>query len=328
MESINTGNISNSTEAPFAPSIPGLVVYYLLFIAIIVPVTVANLLVLIAIFLDRTTSVYVRFSLCNIPLSCLVVSAGILLYNSAGLSLIIAGHHESIAEFCVPSLYLVSVGGTGQLLFLAVFSVNVYITVNHKKIIGALKAKKYYLCFFIGSVLFVWFAVILSRIVVFFTFSGSTHSCRYTREGGVGNVVIDILVYGVGGFVVTNVFLILTVCYTKHHTYSHQESAFKKAMVKLSFFLLLSNAFTFTGLILPAILVVSTSSEQMTLAAYVAFYIATVLINLSLVPTPILIIAFFTPVRMRLKSWCCCCCRKDDDSDTWHKRLDIRYRNF
>ena len=322
-------NASNSTVSLFTPSIPGLLVYYLLFIAIITPVTVANLFSLIAILLDRTTSVYVRFSLCNIPLSCLIVSAGILLFYFAGVSLIIAGDHSSISEFCRPTVYLISVGGTGQLLFMAVFSINVYVTVNRDRICTALKAKKCFLCFFILSILAVWIVVIIGRIVLFFgEFTESLNSCQLNATGGTVNVIMYILVYGVGGFAVTIIFLILTVCYTKNHAFSHQDSVFKKAMLKLSFFLLISIALNFIGLLLPAILVTSTSEEQESLAAYITFTLAAVLVDLSLVPTPILVIMYFKPVRMRLKALCCWCCNRDKDGGSWLKRFDIHYRSI
>ena len=62
---------------------------------------------------------------------------------------------------------------------------------------------------------------------------------------------------------------------------------------------------------MPSIVAAAVSEERETLeASLIIRYNAQVLLDLSLIPTPILLIIYFKPVRMYLKRWVCCCLGK------------------
>lgn len=78
---------------------------------------------------------------------------------------------------------------------------------------------------------------------------------------------------------------------------------FKKAMAKLSFFLLIGILIGFAGQVVPPILTVSLFVDS-PLVVYLAF----ILMNLSLIPTPILILIYLSGVRQKLKEILLCYC--------------------
>lgn len=130
------------------------------------------------------------------------------------------------------------------------------------------------------------------------------NSCEYTLLGGSINVTLFVLVFGIGGFATSITFLFLTVCYIRKHSVSLD--TFKKAMLKLGFFLLVENTVSFIGTILPSIAFTALSQQETTVTTLIITYVAGAMIDLSLIPTPILLIVYFNPVSVLLKKWLCC----------------------
>ena len=299
---------SNATAAGL--SVGGLLAYYIFFIVVVIlPVVVINVLILVALLLDRTTTSVVRVILCNIPIACLEVAAGILVFDFAGVVLVFSDELPTNNHgICKAVLFLVGSGGAARLLFLAAFSITVYVIIRFN-IANLLKSRKYIFWCFVGAVVVLWIIAILGTFSVTLDVVITT-DCRFAEVGALVQLCIFAVVFGACVFLITTVFLILTIFYIRKNTITDRDAHFKKAMLKLSFFLLIGNIVNLIGQILPPLIAIAviTTGISGSLASTVA-NVSYVLIDLSLVPSPILLIIYFKPVRLRLKSWFCCCCK-------------------
>ena len=289
-----------------SPSLPleFLLAYYFTFLIIIIPVIVLDALIILALLVDRTTVGIIRLVLCNIPAACLVVAITVLAYDVVGIGLAFTDirQPERVTPFCRAILYFVGVGGAARFLSLATFSVTVYYIVRFHK--GSKKkSNQHALIGFALAVIVLWVAAFLSKLPVFFD-PIIDNSCRYTVLGGSINVALFILVFVIGGFATCITFLFLTAFYIRQHSISN--GSFKKTMLKFGFFLLIENCICFIGQILPVITALAVSSGEASVAVAIVIYLAAMLIDLSLIPTPILLIIYFKPVRTQLKRWFCC----------------------
>ena len=104
---------------------------------------------------------------------------------------------------------------------------------------------------------------------------------------------------------VTITLLVITVCYIKN--LSVQDIKLKKTTVKFGFYLLLGNGINLLGQIAPPIIILSWSATPDMHCANLTY---TFLIA-ALIPTPILVLIYFKPIRKRLWHWLCCMCVKE-----------------
>lgn len=74
----------------------------------------------------------IKVVLCNIPIACMVVAACILQYNFAGIVLVFTevGMPTNNHSICKAVLSLVGSEGAARLLFLAAFSLTVYVIIR------------------------------------------------------------------------------------------------------------------------------------------------------------------------------------------------------
>lgn len=313
MESLNSNQTYSGDNSTLPLPEKGLVAYYLASLIIVTLTMYLDVLVLLALIVDRSTVGIVRLVLGNIPAACLVVGVTIIVYDIAGIALVSTdtGYPENIIQFCKLSSVVIEAGGAARFLFLAAFSVTVYYIVRFHRS----DKKESNRHAFIGCVIVVivlWGLAILVSSLVLFDFI-VTDSCRYTAIGGIVNVTVYFLVFGIGGFATSITFLLLTTFYIRKHTTSdaNHHDPFQKALVKLGFFLLIGNIVNCIGQIVPSIVAAAVSEERETLeASLIIRYNTQVLLDLSLIPTPILLIIYFKPVRMYLKRWVCCCLGK------------------
>ena len=318
MESLNSSNQSSnsSTVPPLSIPLEGLVAYYLFFLLfIIIPVIVFNVLILLTLLVDRTTVGTIRLVLCNIPAACLMVGTTVFVYDIAGVALAFTDIEspERIIQFCRASLFFIGTGGAARFLFLAAFSVTVYYIVRFHEANKKESNRRAFIGFAVTAAV-LWVIAIFGGLPVVFDTIVS-NSCRYTAFGGSINVGIFVFIFGIGGFATSISFLLLTVIYIRKHSISGADAPFKKALLKLGFFLLIGNVINFIGQIVPPVIGAAVNETGDTLSvSLIAIYLALILIDLSLIPTPILLIIYFKPIRVHLKKWLCCCCSKKTHS--------------
>ena len=298
----HSGN--NATVMP--PSLPleFLAVYNLILIISDIPVIFFNVLIILALLVDRTTVGVVRLVLCNIPAACLVVAIAVSVYNMTGSAVAFTDiqRPERIRQLCRAILFFVGSGGAARILSLSAFSVTVYYIVRFHKS-NNMQSNRHAFITFVIAVIALWVVAFLSNLPLLFD-TVLNNSCEYTLLGGSINVTLFVLVFGIGGFATSITFLFLTVCYIRKHSVSLD--TFKKAMLKLGFFLLVENTVSFIGTILPSIAFTALSQQETTVTTLIITYVAGAMIDLSLIPTPILLIVYFNPVRVLLKKWLCC----------------------
>ena len=144
---------------------------------------------------------------------------------------------------------------------------------------------------------------------------GLTHAIKHRLLQIHTHVWVSIsyvLLFGILSFALTVFFLLFTIGFICINTVSANEGGMNTAMLKLGFFLLLGNVMSILGQILPAIVAalvvdpekaqegdIGTFSPELTYSTYV-------LINLSLIPSPILIMIYFNPIRKKVRRLLCC----------------------
>ena len=319
MESSSVNQTNSGDNSTLSFPVGGLVAYYLGSLTVNVPVIFFNVLILLALLVDRSTVGIIRLVLCNIPAACVVMAVSNLVYGIAGIALAFTDTEipENVIQLCKATTVGVVAGGAARFLFLAVFSATVYYIVRfHMSSRTDSNRRAFIACAIV--VLLLWGLAILYSLLVLFDFVLSDF-CRFTAIGGVVSVVLYILIFGIGGFATSITFLLLTAFYIYKHTTSdaNHHDPFQKALVKLGFFLLSGGFVNFIGQIVPSIVSAIVSEERETLeVSLIARYTVSILIDLSLIPTPILLIIYFKPIRMRLKKWLCCCCGRETDDQT------------
>ena len=103
---------------------------------------------------------------------------------------------------------------------------------------------------------------------------------------------------------------IATVWFIRHNTISG-DITLVKAMMKFAVFLVLGNVINFIGQTTPLLFAAFAPARKYRNSLEMALaYVAVILILLSLVPTPVLILIYFRPVRKRIKRILCNVCMK------------------
>ena len=318
-------NSANNTTTPIAPYVstlsgPGFVVFNGLLFLVVLSVVVLNGIILVALVLETLTARVVRLVLGSILVSCLIVALGLIMYHISGIILNLAPADNPSNIPCTITAFLLGFGGAARLVFMATFAVTVYMVVRYHKD----TTRKKTVCFAI-IVLLVWSITFAAVVPMAFSSVVATHysdkiSCG-TRPINLNSYIFATayaLTFGIGCFTVTTVTLITTVCYIRNRTIT--DGTVKKAMVKFGFFLLLGNTINIIGIIVPIIMatlvtsseVVTDTEENQKSYEYRPFtegvYVAYTLMNLSLIPTPVLILCHFSRLRKKVKSWLCFCC--------------------
>ena len=119
-------------------------------------------------------------------------------------------------------------------------------------------------------------------------------------------------VYGLLGFAVSVFFPIATVRFIRHNTISG-DVTLVKAMLKFAIFLVLGNIINFVGQTTPLLFAAFAPAGKDWYDLEKTFnYVEGVFILLSLVPSPVLILIYFKPVRKRIKRILCGTCMKKE----------------
>jgi hypothetical protein len=283
--------------------------YFSLFITLffLTPVFCFNILLLVATVIEKTIPPTIRLILTNIIAASEVVIVGL-----AGILLqavILSGlHYLSPSDFACRLMYVILIsGGAARLVLMAMFAVTAYILVRF----GA--AKLYFIPACAASVA-VWIfvfcpnCVLFSHIFMRITFLDGDDCAAHGQ--GTTTIVYTfayILVYVAFSFVISIVFPIITVVYIRNHTIS-DNSHMLHGMIKFAFLLLLGNIMNAIGISIPILFATFAPSGQMYYVLVKAFnYTEGVFILLSLIPTPIILLAFFKPIRLRLLYLVCIC---------------------
>ena len=298
-------NTTNVTEGPFTQDqkqfpLPDFVAYnVIMLVFFVIPVTVVNTLTIVALLLDKTTAVPIRSVIVNLLAASLIVILGLYLEHLTSLVLISGELPPPPAEFCSFIIWLLAGGGASRLVFTATFSVVVFVIVKG----GEKAVSKIGLAISLTSLWIVTF--LLSSPTLFLYTVGAQYlggaACFPRAVEGVTNttvntifVVLWAIIVGIVPLIITITMPLVTILYIQRHSITG-DVKFKKAMVKFALFLILGILFNFLGQVVPPIIAVAYQNVQDSALVYLAF----ILMNISLIPTPVLIYVYLGEVRTK-----------------------------
>ena len=306
----NISNFSNFTS-PYPVNNPGFVVFNVfMLLGVVFPVIAVNTVFLVALVLEPFIVSIIRLVLGSILVSCLLSALGLAMYHIAGIILYLSPVNNPPTAPCTITLFLVAFGGAASLVFMATFAVVVFIIVKYGEV-----PKK---CFVITSViavavlwiiLFLGTAPLFSNTIIYTRYLGSL-SCGFIPIAASSYIFVGLYLFffGLITLSVTITLLVITGCYIQ--TLTVQDIKLKKTTVKFGFFLLLGNGINLLGQIVPPIIVLLWPARPGEHPAELT-YTSYTFLNAALIPTPILVLIYFKPIRKRLWHWLCCMCVKE-----------------
>ena len=286
--------------------------YYSLFITLffLTPAFIFNILLLVAIIMEKTLPGTIRLILSNIIIASEVVILGIAIILVQNV--ILSGwKHLSSSLFVCRFIYVtLTSGAAARLMYMATFAITVYVLVRHGP------GKLHFRLSFPAGILLWFFAIILntalfSTDVLDITFHDGSDCAPHGKNVTTPVYTFTyIVVYGLSSFTLGVIFPTLSVCYIRKHTISG-DTQMLKGMIKFAIFLLVGNSMNFIGISIPILFATFAPSGDEYYTLEKAFnYAEGIFLMLSLIPTPIILLIFFKPVRHRLKKIVCFQCVK------------------
>ena len=282
--------------------------YYSLFTLVFfhLPLFTVNILLLVAIITEKTMPVTVRLVLANIVASSEVVIIG--LFGLLFYDLIIPPL-SPLFFICRLIFFTISSGAAARLLYMATYAVTVYVLARYAG--TNLRVIKLRFWPALLAVLLIWILAIVPNMVllspVFFEITLTSYFVCTSHTMGATSIAYTfgfIIVYGVGCFILSIIFPILTMGYIKKNTMSNDKQTLK-SMIKFSVFLLLGNSLNIVGTSFPLLLGAFTSVGE---DYEILVILEVILLILSLLTTPFILLIFFKTVRKRVKMITCFIC--------------------
>ena len=325
----NLINFSNFTS-PYPLNNPGFVVFnVVMLLGVVFPVIAVNTVILVALVLDPFVVNVIRMVLGSILVSCLLFALGLAMYHIAGIILYLSPVTSPPTAPCTTTVFLLGFGGGARLAFMATFAVVVYIIVkygkNHKKpfvVASFITVVVLWIIAFLGN------SPLLSQEIVSTWYAGYL-SCGISLMATSTYTYIGLYLacFGLVPLSVTVTILVITYCYIKRHTV--KDIKLEKSIVKFGFFLLLGNGINLLGQIAPPSITASVDPQPTPRwpdgppSHAAVTYISYTLLNIALIPTPILFLIFFNPIRKRLWQWLCYCVPKTRKSKHVHNSNNL-----
>ena len=286
--------------------------YHSLFITLffLTPAFIFNILLLVAIIVERTLPGTIRLILSNIIIASEVVILGIVIISVHNVILPGWRHPSSFLFVCRLTYFALGSGAAARLIYMAAFAITVYVLVRHGP------AKLHFHLSFPAGILLWFFAIILntalfSSDVLEITFHDGSICAAYGKNITAPLYAFTYLVvFGLSSFILGIIFPILSIRHIRKHTISGDTQVLKR-MIKFAILLLLGNSMNFIGISIPILFATFAPSGDEYYTLVSAFnYAEGIFIMLSLIPTPIILLIFFKPVRHRLKKIVCFQCVK------------------
>ena len=316
----NLSNTSVNDTAPHPLNSPGFVVFnVVMLLGVVFPVFAVNAVILVALVLESFIVIIIRLVLGSILVSCLLLALGLAMYHIAGISLYVSPVNNPPTALCTITVFLMGFGGAARFMLMAMFAVVVYINVKYREM-----PKKHFAVASFIAVVVLWAIAFLGNSPVLSqefisTWYAESLVCSTYPVATASYIYIGLYIvcFGFVPLSITVIILVITVCYITRLTVKY--SNLEKTTVKFGFFLLLGNGINLLGQITPLIFSVSVDTTQTTVIRDAAIYITFTVLNIALIPTPILVLIFFNPIRKRLWQWLCCRTPKTRKAKHIHK---------
>ena len=300
-----TSNSTNYSDGSSMVNAPAFIAFnVVMLVGFILPAAVLDISILVAFAVDKVTPIQIRFILANFLLVGLVILFLLTLEHLTALVLVTTDLPLPPLDFCSTILWALFGAGALRLMLTASFSIVVFVMiVKGMKAINTIAL--------IVSFIVLWIVCFFSLNIPLLALPGNNAYVDGVACLPVGNkdrmdivfATIYVLVFGVAPLVVSIVMPITTFVYLfKHKTSESSNVPFLKAMAKLSSLLIVGGLINFIGEVSPALIsVVAFSALNASISGLAVFYTSLILLNLSLWPTPILILVYVKSLRTNVK---------------------------
>ena len=289
---LTNGTMDHGTAAPVEFSYFSLVII----LVVLLPIVSLDLILLVIIAREKTIAGSVRFLLGNILAACIVVVVGLVMLLMSDVILSACNCGVPSVEGCRVMFWIVISGGAARLLFMAVYSVVVYVIVKT----GTQNVK---FTFVVISVIVAWLATIainssiLVPEVLEIAFVDQISCAPYAKGVSMyAYSTVYLVLFGISSFLLTIIMPIITLVYVKKHSIASNKPLYK-AMAFFGLFLLIGNASNFLGQAIPILLTIFVPPDNSYEVLVAVNYILGIFIILSLIPTPVFVILLFKPVQ-------------------------------
>ena len=290
----------NKTNVSCLP-ITTLVCSWINIVVLITPALAINIIALIVTIFEFQISRPIRISLINILVGCLIVGlSGATKY----LSSLLIGYIglETSDLFCRFFSWFYLMGQASRLSFMTMLAIVVNILVRYGEVAKGRKA----LVILLVTVAVVWLVVASYSLV---PFSSQIIKVDYIEDimcsprlqqtlPGYISAAIYFIAFGLLSYILTIAIAISGVLFVKRNTVS-DDSGPKKALTNFTFFLLIGNTIGLIGQTIPLI-IGSLKLDKDLRSEIIAQYTQSVFTYLSIYPTPLLIMLYFKPLRMKI----------------------------
>ena len=291
----SSGNQSNNVNRTvIEPCVFCLIMTTFYLVALAFTVTVLSLVIA-----AKAVSYVIRFVLANTLIASFTAGFGIFAINITRGIVTTLGQYYLADSVCRSLLISISVGSISRPLAMAVFAIVVYIIIKYS--IGAVKLK-----YLVIGILVMWlaclaFSLLLISPNILEVVSIKTTSCL-PRSGTYGLIytVPVTACFIIIPFALNVALLIASFWYVRANSGS-ENAVSLKPMLKFSVFLLLGTLLSTIGHTTPVIVahIESNSLSPEMLRVINEINVITVLV--SIIPTPVLVLVYFKPVRVLMK---------------------------
>ena len=297
-----TANYTNYSDVSQLLDVPAFIAFnVVMLVGCILPVTVLDISILVAFAVDKVTPGKIRFILANFLLIGVVMAFILTVEHLTALVLATTDYPLPPLEFCSTILWALFGAGALRLTLTAYFSIVVLIL-----IVRGIKAINRIAL--VVSMVILWVVCFFSLNVPLLALPRNNDYVADVACLPVGSstddvfVAIYLLVFGATPLFLSIVMPIMTAVYLFKHKTTKSSSAFLKAMAKLSSLLILGGMVNFIGEVLPAIITqVAFSLPDGAVLGENVFYTSLTFFDLSLWPTPILILVFVKSIGLKVK---------------------------
>ena len=300
-----SSNYSNITDQNFDFNAGHAVFEILLLVFILVPVIAANILILVTLVYESQVNTVIRLMLGNIPLACIIESLGHVLLRFLTLIVGINQMHDPSTVPCSLSIFLVCLGGIGRITFMAAFSITVYLIVKNGK-------DRVYPKYFLPAMLILWTAIVLLAAIVFipdlmpveFSLGYLCRPYSHKRPSVYVLLVLLFIFAYVAPLAITITFIWKTYIFIKHRVVNNDMIAIK-SMTKFSLFLIMGNTINIISNAIPTATLVFSPHHSYSHIGFALpiLYLNAIFSHLALIPSCVLIINYFQPLRERMKKY-------------------------
>ena len=298
---MNNSTFLQENEGPI--NSPGFLAFSILLAVITIAASLMIGFTIVALFKANAVPTPVRLYLINLLFAGLIVAlTAIFILISSAVFVLVSSNHPRPRYLCRVYLWLFATGLVSRLWSLAAFSLSTLaIVIFSKKTINKWTAAI--------IVLTLWLVPMLLSLYIMLPYAFEAqfiHGVACFPDNNQTNLVVPVrytflatwnVFGGLMPLTVSIIVPIICLCYIRRNIVT-EGAQYKKGMAKFSLFLVVGGSINFFGQVFPSLLTLYSAAP----GVYLSYGSAVI----SLLPTPIIIVAFLKPVREQAKRFLPC----------------------